>query len=208
MRLSAAARSPEYLVGPFCHSTDPPYVLRATPDKAPPSPFRESAALAATKRSSTPCFSLTYLQSDGALSILWPPGRMGFRIGYVLSRDQLPCNHRDVRMNTSDSPFSHRHRSVDPTVLDHGHTAPRDQPRQFLRLPASEHDPGLSGQDFDRHEHFLTNLLDATPPSTPWPTLSEIADGMARSTRLSAWHHVNISIRWENATWQRLLRHY
>ncbi len=111
-------------------------------------------------------------------------------------------------MNNSDSSFSHMLRSVDPTVLDHGYTAPRDQRRRLLCLPASGHDPSLTSQDFDRHEHLFTNLLDVTPPSTPWPTLSGPADGMARTTRPPKAHHVNISIRWENATWQRLLRHY
>ena len=111
-------------------------------------------------------------------------------------------------MKRSESSFWHRHHSVGPAVLAPVHTAHGDQRQRLLCLPASGHDPGLSGQDVDRHEHFLTNLLDVTPPSTPWPTLSGIADGMARPTRLSAWDHVHISIRWENATWQRLLRHY
>ncbi len=136
------------------------------------------------------------------------PRQDAFRSGYVLSRDQRHCNRRDVRMNCSDSPFSRMHRSVGLTASAPGHTASRDQRRRFLPLPASGQDPGLSGQDFDRHEHFFTNLLDITPPSTAWPTRLGIADGMARSTRLSAWHHMHISIRWENALWQRLPRHY
>lgn len=85
-------------------------------------------------------------------------------------------------MKRSEIPFCHRHHSVDPAVLDHGYTTPRNQRRQFLPLPASEHDPGLSGQDFDRHEHLFTNLLDVTPPSTPWLTLSGTADSMTQST--------------------------